>query len=101
MLKRFYLRELVQILYVIISEDNARVVVYGLTLDAVGQLMMIDVENEEMMAAVTYTHKKAWQVKAMCFRPGSHDRFFTCGAESVKEWQLISGQLVNILSYNN
>lgn len=54
-----------------------------------------------MMAAVTYTHKKAWQVKAMCFRPGSHDRFFTCGAESVKEWQLISGQLVNILSYNN
>lgn len=46
MLKRFYLRELVQILYVIISEDNARVVVYGLTLDAVGQLMMIDVENE-------------------------------------------------------
>lgn len=101
MLKRFYLRELVQILYVIISEDNARVVVYGLTMDAVGQLLMIDVENEEIMAAVTYTHKKAWQVKAMCFRPSSHDRFFTCGMESVKEWQLISGQLVNVLSYSN
>lgn len=43
LLKRFYLREMVQIMYVIVSEDNARVVVYGLTLDAVGQLLMIDV----------------------------------------------------------
>lgn len=34
---------MVQIMYVIVSEDNARVVVYGLTLDAVGQLLMIDV----------------------------------------------------------
>ena len=100
-LRRFYLRELVQVLYVAISEDNARVVLYGLTLDAVGQLLMIDVENEEAMAAVTYTHKRAWQVKALCFRPGSHDRFFSCGMESVKEWQLISGQLVNVVSYSN
>ena len=45
MLRRFYLRELVQVLYVAISEDNARVVLYGLTLDAVGQLLMMDVEN--------------------------------------------------------
>jgi WD40 repeat protein len=46
LLKRFYLKEIVQVLYVIISDDSERVVVYGITPSMVGQLVMIDVCNE-------------------------------------------------------
>lgn len=45
-LKRFYLNEIVQVLYLIISDDSQRVVVYGITHEMVGQLVMIDVSNE-------------------------------------------------------
>ena len=50
------------------------------------------------MAVVTYTHKQAWQIKNICFRSSSHDKFVTCGIESIKEWQLISNQLINVSS---
>jgi hypothetical protein len=53
------------------------------------------------MGMVTYTHKKAWEIKSLCFRPDSHDKFYTCGTENIKEWQMMSGQLVNIMSYQN
>lgn len=53
------------------------------------------------MGVVTYSHKKAWQIKSICFRPNSHDRFFTCGIENIKEWQMMSNQIVNIMSYQN
>jgi hypothetical protein len=43
LLKRFYLKEIVQILYLIISEDNQRLVVYGITAEMIGQIVMIDV----------------------------------------------------------
>lgn len=53
------------------------------------------------MGVVTYSHKKAWQIKSLCFRPNSHDKFFTCGIENIKEWQMMSSQLVNVMSYQN
>jgi hypothetical protein len=36
----------VHILYLVISDDNLRLVVYGITSDLIGQIVMIDVENE-------------------------------------------------------
>lgn len=86
-------------LYIVISDDNSRIVVYGITPDSIGQIIMIDIENERVLAMVTYTHKKAWQIKALCFRPNTHDKFITCGAENIKEWQMMSNQLVNVASY--
>lgn len=53
------------------------------------------------MGVVTYSHKKAWQIKSLCFKPNNHDKFFTCGIENIKEWQMMSAQLVNVMSYQN
>ena len=101
LLKKFYLKETVHILYVVISEDNLRLVVYGLTADLVAQIVMVDVQNEQILGVVTYANKKPWQIKGLCFRPHSHDTFFSCGVENIKEWRMMSGQLVNIMNYQN
>jgi WD40 repeat protein len=95
LLAEVFLEELVRIVYMAVSHDHGRLLLYGLRgKDGEGCLMLVDLFNRAVLATATYLHKENWQVKGIAFGPLSHDHFATCGVEPVKLWHLCGQQLL-------
>jgi len=84
-----------------ISDDNSRLLLYGITPQNTGQLLLVDLHNSQLLAVCSYIHKRPWHIKALGFIPNSHDKFVTCGIEQTKSWQFQGGQLIYSNMSNN
>jgi len=77
--RRLQFAEITYVLMVAVSEDMSRLILYGLTAEASGQVLFVDLDNSQLLAVCSYSHKQPWHVKALAFVPHSHDRFVSCG----------------------
>lgn len=54
---------------------------------------MIEIQTEDVIAVVKFTHRQAWHLKDFAFLPQSHEKFVSCGVDETCFWELNGNQL--------
>ena len=55
--------------------------------------MLVEMNSQDVIALVNFTHRQAWHLKDLAFLPRSHEKFVSCGVDETCLWELNGNQL--------